>query len=528
MFKLKEGQHRTIVFHDDKYYTCIYDSNNELVSYEDMPYLYVNEEGYETIDIDKFNKNLNSILEYDFLDVAKHVKNMGDYTELVHKLESFLYTSNDIMSLTNWMINDDGWDVETTKEFYGCCKTMMQKMLYNEDILKQLSKQVPTNWAYAMFEGSSYTREPWLTTHRIASGQTEFYASDKATNMDLIKKWDYQESLDKFICLQKAIKDKYGWIPKKVTIGEKELEVDDIQAVGQYYAIKGAGEQEYYLADSCGIRVSDETFENPTIIKAISTRGNIDCFEIIEKWEDNTTSKRILSVAHQDDKVTSTLSGSYSSIERVDNGFICKGEIVLENNEYVEDSDYQYIENVVGNDGDVQLKQSPKYKYMAYNYSSDCKERGIYLQMEEYGNYHRANIENGEIASLEETDMAIIDIGINKFNETEYRDTLGRVHLVFTPNDTKLSEQFVQYYSNKISLQDLDEKCFAEPEFTLAVLETEKKKIEKQIMQTQDEEKIEELSHLAEQTMQQIRDKRQKILEMQEMERKRFEDEVSW
>lgn len=155
------------------------------------------------------------IKNFNIEEKIKNIKRVEDYSSFIDKF----------MHLQNVMFEMSAFESFVSKSSLPADHKKGVLVMSNgakayEDVLKDVAKAVPANWAYAMFPESSWTGYPFLVEkHRLASGNTTRFAESYGRTESDAKEADrnareFREALNQdihkeekiFLDLQKQIR----------------------------------------------------------------------------------------------------------------------------------------------------------------------------------------------------------------------------------------------------------------------------------------------------------------------------------
>ena len=188
MLKLKNDQKLYILKSDGKWFTCI--SNNDgLISYSDNLYIVDSQQG-TTINIKSFQAAYDEIKNFDLEKEVEQLMSVEDYSALVDKvmhLQNILFE----MSTFNKFVTESKLSEEFKKGTDLVYQQAYKKIENIETLFQTVAKNVPANWAYAMFPESSWTAYPFLVEkHKVASGNMTRFAESYGRTLNDAKEVD--------------------------------------------------------------------------------------------------------------------------------------------------------------------------------------------------------------------------------------------------------------------------------------------------------------------------------------------------
>ena len=219
MLTLKENQKIYVLKSDNRWFTCVSD-NNGLISYSDNPFLFVDKEGTK-INMNSFQSCYNEIKNFELEKEIENLKTVESYSKLVDKiihLQNVLFD----MSAFGEFIEESKMPEDYKKGTALVCDDAKKRIEVIEALFQTVAKNVPSNWAYAMFPESSWTGYLFLVEkHRIACGNTTRFAESYGRTLSDAKEADrnsreFREALKQdihkeekiFLDLQKQIRIK--------------------------------------------------------------------------------------------------------------------------------------------------------------------------------------------------------------------------------------------------------------------------------------------------------------------------------
>ncbi len=219
MIQLKKDQKVYVLKSGNKWYTCVA-SGNGLITYSENPYIQQDDKGVK-VGMKAFQESYNTIKSFDLKAECENLHEVEDYSNLVNKIMSLQTTLFEMEALVTF-VDESVTNEDFKKGTNMVCEVAKKHIESIEQAFAEVAKQVPSNWAYAMFPESSWTAYPFLVEkHRIASGNMTRFADcygktvmdareadrntrelNEALNLDIHK----QEKI--FLDLQRQIKAK--------------------------------------------------------------------------------------------------------------------------------------------------------------------------------------------------------------------------------------------------------------------------------------------------------------------------------
>lgn len=212
MLTLKKNQKVDILKSGSMVYLYIW--WKRLISYSQNPFLAQSKEG-TSINMKTFLSYYEEIKNFNIEEKIKNIKRVEDYSSFIDKF----------MHLQNVMFEMSAFESFVSKSSLPADHKKGVLVMSNgakayEDVLKDVAKAVPANWAYAMFPESSWTGYPFLVEkHRLASGNTTRFTENYGRTLSDAKEADrnareFREALNQdihkeekiFLDLQKQIR----------------------------------------------------------------------------------------------------------------------------------------------------------------------------------------------------------------------------------------------------------------------------------------------------------------------------------
>lgn len=161
MIELGKNQTRKVMEYCEQYFLCVIDKDKKaLLTYSFMPYLKV-ENGEVKFNVEKFNEDVEFVGGYDLIGNSSQIKNANEYLEMVKYVRDCQTILFNVESVREFIIqNSDLFSNEIYDQVDTISDSLEKYILDSEKVFNsQVIHQVPSNWAYEMFDAPNWTED---------------------------------------------------------------------------------------------------------------------------------------------------------------------------------------------------------------------------------------------------------------------------------------------------------------------------------------------------------------------------------
>ena len=159
MIELEKNQSRKVLEYCEQYFLCVIDEKTKsLLTYSFMPYLSI-ENGDVKFNVDKFNEDVEFVGGYDLIERSSHIHSPSEYLEMVKYVRDCQKIYFNVESAREFIIeNSDLFSNEIYDQVDNISDSLEKYILDSEKVFNnQVIHQVPSNWAYDMFDDPNWT-----------------------------------------------------------------------------------------------------------------------------------------------------------------------------------------------------------------------------------------------------------------------------------------------------------------------------------------------------------------------------------